>query len=287
MKKTAVSVLVGAAVLASCAGPEAASDLKSAENFADSLNIVFSDFLGRSAAYEVATVPDFEIDKKEMMRGLRTVLGTDTANISYITGLRAGLNVLEFYRDLAETEHVDRNAFINSFEAAFLADTISLKELEMLKHQVDSLMDIKVRHEIEREEAEMFNSEDARLNRELGEAVADKLMSNPDFASVGSDGLMKRVITPGEGNVFAPDDVLTLDYTVRRADSRIEIVGRKDVQALFSRLYVPFLESTLPFMSTGETAEFFVPYQLACGVAGNESWKIGPCESLLVEITVK
>ncbi len=287
MNKLAVSLLAVAAASASCAGPGAASDLDSADNFADSLNIVFADFLGRSASYEIATVPDFEIDKKEMMRGLRTVLGTDTGNISYLTGLRAGLNVMDFYRDVAMTESIDRDVFINSFEAAFLSDTISLEELEALKLKVDSLMEIKERHVIEREEAEVFNTDAARLNRELGEAVADKLMSNPDFTSVGADGLMKRVITPGDGNVFAPDDVLTLDYTLRRADSRIEIASRKDVHTLFGRIYVPFLEATLPFMSAGEAAEFFVPYQLACGVMGNESWTIGPCESVMVEITMK
>ncbi|MDE7388952.1 MAG: FKBP-type peptidyl-prolyl cis-trans isomerase, partial [Muribaculaceae bacterium] len=48
----------------------------------------------------------------------------------------------------------------------------------------------------------------------------------------------------------------------------------------------PVLRAVLPLMKPGETSEFFVPASEAYGELGNESAGVGPCEALLVVVTV-
>ena len=133
----------------------------------------------------------------------------------------------------------------------------------------------------------MLKTDKAKENIKLGEAVAEKYQSNPDFKAVGEQGLMVKVITEGDGQVINPNAIVmaSIEEKLAVTGTKIRSIGSTPMYA--GRASNPILNAVIPFMSVGETAEFLVPYELAYGVLGDENLGVGPCETLLCTVTIK
>lgn len=295
MKKI-IAMVLGAAALCGCSHvskPETLrevydSQLAGATTFGDTLIAVDGTFIGGIFNNRFTDYPDEVVgtDKREVLRGIRTVMAVDTANRSYLSGLQMGLEIMEIYRELAAKEDFSKEKFLNVIAEAFNVDSLNREELRELQGEFRQMFEKIDARAKERAEAEVFNSKEAQENRMMGDAVAMKFKSNPDFREVGSDGLMQKIVIAGDGEVIKPSQLVNVTITERRADSGQVIRSIAPVDVYAGRPMHPVLSSVIPFMSMGESAVFLVPYQLAYGTKGEPSCGIGPCETILAEVII-
>lgn len=261
--------------------------LEAAKNFQDSLAAIDGCFIGGlfNSQTEVSVGPD--ANRSEILRGMRTVMGTDTANTDYLMGIRMGLSIFQLYKDLAQIEGFSKEDFVNTICASFRLDSVTTDDANKLRPMFDQMF-TEVENRVRmRKEQEVFDTPVARENRMVNDAVAAKLQSDPAYKSVGNDGLMVKVITEGDGEVINPNSLVVVSIKELRADTRQLIRGINSTPMAAGDRRNPVLQSVVPFMSVGETAEFFVPYTLAYGILGNETIGVKPCESIIAEVTIE
>ncbi len=272
--------------------PESLTDflnqrLEQSATFEDSIIAIDGAFIGGAFSSQVPMQGIENPDRNEMLRGLRAVLGADENNKSYIAGIAMGMQVINIYADLSADGPLSKEKFYNTIAAAFRLDSISQQELQELQPKFQETFEQVKLQAQKRKEAEVFKTEAAVQNRMIGEAVAEKYQANPEFTAVGDQGLMKKVITEGNGEVINPNTIIVAAISEQHADSKHDIRSLGDTPMYAGRPSNPVLTNLIPYMSVGETAEFFVPYELAYGVLGNENIGVGPCEAIICTVTVK
>lgn len=295
MKKF-VLLIAAAATLAGCQKapqqPQSLTDLlnqrlEKAATFTDSIIAIDGTFVGGAYSSQVPMQGIENPDREEMLRGLRDVLGADVDNKSYLAGVAMGLQVINLYGDLSADEPVSKDKFYNAIAEAFRIDSISQEELQEMQPMFRQTFEqIKERVQ-QRKEAEVLKTEAAVQNRAIGEALAEKYQSNPDFKAAGDRGLMVKVIAKGDSQIISPNTLIVASIEEKHADTGVVIRSMGSTPMYAGRTNNPVLASVIPFMSVGETAEFFVPYELAYGVIGDETLGVGPCESVLCTVTIK
>lgn len=295
MKNLALYALGAAALLATAcdrpAKPQNLTDfcnerVASATSLEDSVIAIDGSYIGAYFNYQAQQLPVKNINKAEMLRGMRDVLATDTANVSYLYGLQMGMAVLNTYKELSEGAEISKEKFIATMSDAFRLDSVSAEQINLLQPQFEEIYSRMKELAKKRREAEVFNSEAARQNRMLAEAVGAKLQGSPEFKPAGSDGIMKHTLSEGTGEAINPNKVVTVSYTISRIDSGAEIRSENGSKMFGYRPNNEVLASVLPLMTKGEKAEFFVPYEKAYGVGGNSRLQVGPCESVMITVSI-
>lgn len=297
MKKLSIIVLGAAALIGTTAcnktpEPRNLNDfytgrIEKATTFGDSLIAIDGSFIGGYFNLQSEHLPYSGVDKNEIMRGMRDVLAVDTANMNYIAGLRMGLSVYEVYKQLSAKESFSKEAFISTIADAFRLDSVNEEDVRKLEPLFQQMFTAVEEQAKKRAEQEIYKTEAAVQNRMMGDAVAEKIQADPSFKPVGQDGLMVKVVTEGNGEVINPNSPIVVSITEKHADSRQVVRALASTPMLAGRPQNPVLSSVIPFMSVGETAEFFVPYALAYGVSGNEAIGVGPCESIIAEVKIE
>lgn len=260
--------------------------LASAKTFADSITAIDGAFIGGFFNSQTvgAGLPK-PINKSEFIRGMRDALRTDTADMSYIYGFNAGATALQTYMELAKNEGVNRDAFVNAIVAAFRIDSISQDELMQVRQEFENYNRMMTERAEARAKEEAVNSEAGKANIAAAEAYAARLKAADDFSEV-APGIYARVITPGTGDNLKPNDRVNVTYTLSHLDGT-EINSVSTPRPMYvSAPTQPVLRAILPLMNLGETADFYLPYEHAYGEIGNESAGVGPCEALMVHVTV-
>lgn len=261
--------------------------IEAAKTFQDSLIATDGSFIGGFFNLQSERMLGIDANKNEILRGMRDILATDTANADYLVGVRIGLSVFDVYKQLSSSESFSKEAFIATITDAFRLDSVSEADVEKLQPLFQQMFTAVEEQAKKREEAKIFNTKEAVQNRMIGDAVAEKYQANPEFSPVGSDGLMVKVITAGDGEVINPNSPVVVSIAEKHADSGHAIRSLAATPMLAGRPNHPVLSSVIPFMSVGETAEFLVPYTLAYGVAGNERIGVGPCETIVAEVKIE
>lgn len=278
-----------ALILTACSNknPEPLS-IDSAKTFGDSASIAVGTRLGMVALYDVVQNVPEGVDKEEMWRGAMTVMDVDTANVSYIYGVAMGEMLMRNYRMLAARTDMNKTLFLNAVKGIFMQDSLpSDAELQQAVNQYNAIFDQLEAKEKAKADAQVYATDAAVQNRMLNEAVEQKLHADPAYQPVGNSGILADVTVQGDGVMLTPGQYATLDIALSRIDSGTEIIAKKDVMIPVDNCYDPLIASLLPYLSVGETATFYVPYQLAYGVQGLPNVGIGPCESVMATITVK
>ncbi len=241
--------------------------------------------IGRDVRTEYLTV---DVDSTKLMEQIRVICNVDTANRSYACGLAMGLNSYNYFYDQSmRIGGASREQFVAALERTFATDSVSSETLASLKAVLDPMTERSFMLQQQQQEKEVFDSKEAKENRMLGDAVAAKLISNPEFSAIGNAGLMMREIVAGNGKLLNPEEEVRIDVTARRIDSGDEVFSRIGVRIIAGNPQDAMLINLLPLMQMGETAEFFVPYTLAYGTLGMKRRNVGPCESLMVTISIK
>lgn len=288
LKNIAIALTALAAVACSKEQKSEPISIDRAENFADSVSIAVGNRLGLVALFDVVQNVPEGVDKEEMLRGAMTVMNTDTANISYIYGLAMGEMLMRNYRMLASRTDVNKDLFINAVKDVFMLDELpDDAEVNEVIRLYNAIYDQIEANERAAADAKVFDTEEAKQNRMLGEAVEAKLKADPDFQPLGDTAILVSVATLGDGTAFEPGQYPVMDITLSRADSGQKIIERSDVMIPAGNCNDALMASLLPYLSAGETATFYVPYQYAYGVQGLPQAGIGPCEGVMATITVK
>lgn len=294
MNKIAILALASAALIATACQNTTkptnlqevyANNLASAKTVDDSIVATSGTFVGAYFNLNTERLP-IKVNKPELLRGLRHAMSVDTTNLSYRYGLQMGLQVLTTYKELAAGTDISKEAFIAAISSAFNLDSLTVEQFEEIRPEFEKAMDRAQELAKERQEAEVFASQQAIDNRLMDEIVAEKLQNNPEFKAVGSEGVLKRFITAGDGEVIDPTMPLSVSYSINRIDSGALIRKRDSARVFTGHANDNLLATVLPFMSIGETAEFFVPYEVAYGIIGNSRIGVGPCESVMITISV-
>ena len=253
----------------------------------DSLSICLGKYYGSMGREVRNSYLPKDIDSLALMKYIRQVCAIDTANRSYATGLTIGQNTYNYFYNQAQRAGGSRTQFISAFKRTLEAEDVSEAELATMKEILDPLTFRSIKMQQQAAEKEIFNTRPAIENRILGDAVAEKLLRNPEFAPIGNDGIMMRSIKKGDGKILSPDSEVRIDVAAHRIDTKQEVYSRLAVRMFVGNPRDEMLINLLPLMQMGETAEFFVPYTKAYGILGMERRNVGPCESLFVTITVK
>lgn len=302
MKHFSFAALAGAALLCaattSCgdgAGNSAASGesiqqqldkaLASSKTFADSLTVVDGTFIGGFFNSQMSSpaLPK-PINKKEFIRGLRDALRCDTADMSYAYGFNSGTTALNTYVEMDRSEGINREAFINAIIAALKLDSVSQEDLAPVRMEFENYNRMVSERAEQRAREEAKASEAGQANIKAAEEYLAQLSAN-GFTEA-TPGIYEHVITPGTGETLTAQERVNVTYSVTHLDGTEVKTSDTPRPMYVSSPSYPILRALLPLMKMDETAEFFVPYEQAFGEVGNPASGVGPCEALMVKVTI-
>lgn len=260
-----------------------ASRLENAQTWEDTVIAVNGTFMGGYFNYNLHADEELSrnLNMKEVERGIRQVMSTDTANMSYIYGIQVGMTIMSTFREVSADMPVDKTRLMESIMGALRLDSVDRDQLLEIRREFEKVdAEVKSRHQQELE-AKVYDSREAQENRLMADAIAAKLQSNPDFHKIGDTGIYCKMETEGSGELYGPQDRLKATYTVLRLNS--EPVENAISRSMFAgHAANPMLTAVLKYLKPGSKAQFFVPYTEAYGVSGNPEAGVGPCESLML-----
>ena len=299
LMKKIICGAMAAVLLSSCGGSEKAADnqsidtllserLENSKNWEDSVISVEGTFLGGYYNYNLHNNPQVNqetLNMKEIERGIRQVMATDTAEMSYVLGIQIGLQILETYRMTSADMPLDKGKFMESVMGALRLDSVGEEQIKQIYSRFEETNTEVQRRKQQEIEKEIFNSPEAEQNRIMAQSISSKFQSNPDFKQIGNTGIYCCIDQEGEGELLAPNDRVKVTFTVLHLSG--EPVENAVEKAMFpARGYNPMLTEVLKYMRHGEKAKFFIPYEYAYGVEGNSNFGVGPCESLYMDVEV-
>ncbi|MBQ7690798.1 MAG: FKBP-type peptidyl-prolyl cis-trans isomerase [Muribaculaceae bacterium] len=260
-----------AAVLAlsatSCNEKNSSSDPK-----ADSLNVVFGEFVGSVMKFQSAN--DSAFDKAAFIKGFEKIMNSDTARY-YVGGMQVALQVLG---DLSQLEQqgvkIDRNKFVSEFKKAINStDSVDQMKLQEMSTTYQRLMQEAVNEAKEKDPK-------AIENKKAGQAFLDKKAKEAGYQKTPS-GIVYKVLAEGSGDNFTEEDEVMVKYVGRHIDNKEFDKSEEPVPFRMQGVVAGFAEM-LKLMKPGMKVECIIPGELAYGVNG--SGEIGPNETLVFEM---
>lgn len=261
------------------------SELGKAQTFSDSVTAIDGTFMGAFFNYNLHAQFEEGLDMKEVEKGLRRVMDTDTANNSYLLGLQVGLSVMNTFREVAPDAELDKEKLLEKVIAALRLDSVDRQQLLVVRSQFEEI-DAEVKQRADAKvQQEYYESREAKENRMFADAVEAKLKSDPEYTALPG-GIYRRTIAVGDTAVsFKADSRVAVTCTVERLDGSA-IDSCTDKMMFVQHPSNPMLAAVIRTMHPGEEARFFIPYTDCYGVKGSKEKKIGPCESLFITVKI-
>lgn len=293
MKKIAflaAGCLVAAAAITSCDSKQASTEYTEAERaFGDSTAIALGHVAGAQEAQNyqrmLEQLPEEQranFSKEEFIRGVETVLKSDTANIAYLNGLYCGLNL---YGPVVGTTTdagcpVDPNLVLKSFKETFTADSISPEQLSQYTEAYQNIMQ-RTRAMID-EKRRSKQAAEAAKNAEEGQAYIKEQLNN-GFKKTES-GLVYKINNPGTEPKVAADNRIKVSYVGKHVNGEIFDQSQTPYEAGVTN-FIPGFTEGLQLLGKGGSATIIIPGELAYGEQG-AGRDIGPNETLVFDITI-
>lgn len=305
MKKTITAAMAAACVLTgammqSCGNGSASvnpaqslttlldKNLNSATSFEDTLVAVDGAFIGGffNTQFAQSQESGTSLNKGEFIRGMKDAMRCDTADMSYIYGFQAGVQVLNTWMKVTEVADVKRDVFLNAVLQALSLDSVNSGELMGVRNQFD-MMERQVRERAEQKQKEAAKaSKEGQENLMLGTAMENELMGKGDYTKC-PNGLLVKVVTPATSEeALQPQQRVMVSYELRHLDGTELTAATQPRMMYVGSASAGPLRDVLQYLKPGETAEVFIPYTIAYGELGNAVAGVGPCESLLGTVTV-
>lgn len=198
-------------------------------------------------------------------------LETPEDRLSYTIGMDIGQSLA------GQDMPLDIDILVQGLRASYLGEETLLTQEEALAEREQFI------EQRQQRLAEQRN-EDARINREEGEAFL-AANAEKEGINVTDSGLQYRVITEGEGASPDADDRVTVHY-------RGKLINGVEFDSSYSRgepatfglnQVIPGWTEGVQLMQEGAKYEFFVPSDLAYGEQGRPG-PIGPNSTLIFEV---
>lgn len=200
-----------------------------------------------------------------------TELETPEDRLSYTIGMDIGSSLSE--QDMP----LDIDILMQGLQASYLGEETLLTEEEALQEREQFI-------QRRQQQLAQQQAEDARINREEGEAFLAANADKPGV-EVTESGLQYRVIEQGDGVRPDADDRVTVHYRGRLING-VEFdssYARGEPATFGLGQVIPGWTEGLQLMQQGATYEFFIPSELAYGEQGRPG-PIGPNSTLIFEV---
>lgn len=209
----------------------------------------------------------------EFLKGLGTIMETDTANTSFMKGIEVGLGIKKLQEDFKKQfgSELNPKVAISAFSEALVGDIapeVASASQDSVQKMIKKLMDQKV----------------AKYEQE-GKDYVDKLMKADSAYKITPSGLVYKVIKAGTGVLFNPTDRILVDYTGSLLDGRIFDSSNGHPRTFSPNDVVPGFKEALTKMSPGAQYEVIIPSKLAYGSQGQPQAGINPGEAIKFNIS--
>ncbi len=278
------------AALASCSGSNTTTSevpgVTSAQ--ADTMAQSFAYAMGaqNGQRFEMFQKQDSTLSKEQMILGLQYALNADTAT-SYVYGMQLGTQLLSHIKFMESMGvKVDRNAFLNQFKRAFLADTIDVEALNLARVRYENTMS-KIRDARKAmEDSVKAASPEANANTAAGEAYLKAECAKDPAIKVTASGLGYKIENAGHAKKLSGNDRINFRYVGRTIDGHIFDKTGDEPSSIIVNQLVPGMQEGLALIGKGGKATFYIPGKLAYGPDGVAQANIGPNAMLVFDVEV-
>lgn len=296
MKKIVLACGLAAALMGATGCSQSSSTAPT--GFEDSLSTYIgkAQGLGLAADYN-NNLPEAEkakMKKDDILRGIKQVVMTDTAQQGYLTGLSIGLSLSQqLYRYETSGIKVDRAKLYQAYAAAFASDSVSQEELreaqatfQTLAQQAQRKMQEYYTAKEAAEKEARANSPEAKENVEAGKKYVEDLKKKDPSIVTTPSGLSYKVVTEGEGEPITDQDQAVVAYKGSFINGDVFDESKEGID--FSpRAVIPGFAEALRMMKKGSHYILYIPGDLAYGIDGQPGAGIGPNQMLVFDLDVK
>ena len=249
-----------------------------------------SDAMGASQAAQLLSeynaLPDSlkaKINKDNILKGLQTVLNTDTADRDFLIGLQVGLQLIQQTNGLIqEGVPVNNQKVYDSFAENFRKD--SLPDTKTIVAQYQGLMS--KAQSIVMKKQQQKAQEQAKANQNAGSKYLNDLRKKDASIKVTNDGLGYKVLKQGTGATPTKGQMVKIHYTGKKINGKVfdSSVERGEPAVFPVDQVVPGFSEGLQLMPVGSKYMLYIPGNLGYGVAGQPMAGIEPNEMLIFEV---
>lgn len=255
----------------------------SGENaLSDSVAMYFGKVNGGMLARNMANDPQAsKWDKSEILKGIMTVLKTDTANQARIVGMSIGLSMAQQLQRMEEQDPAfSREKVIVEFSKAFLADSVA--NLDEASADLRRLMadQRNAAEEKRRQEQEALANE----SKAIGKAFVDSLMAADASIKMTESGLAYKVVKEGAGAKPTIEDIAKVKYVGKLIDGTEFDNSNGEVREFPLKRVVAGFSEGLQLMTPGSSYVFYIPGDLGYGNNGAPQVGIAPGATLVFEV---
>ena len=232
-----------------------------------------------------------KFNKKEMLEGIKTVILTDTARQSYLTGMQIASQLWgQLYIWEQSGIKIDRKAIYAAYEKAFLADSVAdMSEVasrnNLLMSRVNKIVMEEQQRKAEAEAQAKANSPEAKKNAKAGEDYINEQMKNDPSIKRTESGLAYKVVSEGTGEKAGANSRVTVKYSGKLINGKE--FDANDNATFPVRGVIPGFGEGLQLMNKGAHYILYIPGNLGYGVDGTPDGSIGPNDTLVFDVEVK
>ncbi len=296
MKKIILSLCAAAVTLGFTACGDKTQSAGNANSDADialgdSLSNAYGEYLGAnfrsSMDQQLARMSDEEkanFNKADFIRGLKAIANRDTADLAYIMGVQAGMQIWGAAKQMPVQMQIPANAdvMIKALEKTFNADSIGdAYSYQMAFQQV---MNRAQQYAQDKENARLEASPEAIENKAKGAAYADSLVNNAGYTRAES-GLVYKIDEPGTGDLVKANDRIKLRYKGMHTDGTVFDQTREEPMTSYAGRFIPGFTEGLQLLGKGGKATLVIPGDLGYGIQG-QGETIGRNETLVFEVEI-
>ncbi len=284
-------LIAAAAVLllgtATSCGKKAAKDVDPATvALADSISTALGESQAAQLLAEYNSLPDSlkaKINKENILKGLQTVLNTDTADRDFLIGLQVGMQMIQQTGGLTqEGVPVDNKKVYEAFAENFRKD--SVPEVKDVIARYQGLMS--KAQKVIMEKRDKAAREQAKKNSEAGAQYINDLRKKDAAVKVTSTGLAYKVLKAGNGPLPTKGQSVKVNYTGKKINGKVfdSSIERGEPAVFPVDQVVPGFSEGLQLMPVGSKYMLYIPGSLAYGITGQPMAGIEPNETLIFEV---
>ncbi|MDE6368983.1 MAG: FKBP-type peptidyl-prolyl cis-trans isomerase [Muribaculaceae bacterium] len=271
----------------SCANDSCDADATVSKAVVDSISMAQGAYIGQAVLSNYPMMQrEGAVSKEDIIKGIQTVFGANDNRGTQI-GIQFGLQMLNEMKQLEGLGiKVDRSVMLSNFKKAFLQDSIDQEAAQSAYAAYQGMVNKVQAEQKAREEARIAASPEAKANVAAGEEFLTAAVAADPAIQKSASGLGYKIEAAGEGKAVEGATRLKLKYVEKKIDGT-EIVKTNDTgRTTYINNVTPGFAEGLKMLSNGGKAVFYVPGEIAYGVAGIPSRNVGPNEMMVYEVEV-
>ncbi len=237
--------------------------------------------------FERALAQDSTLSKEAFLKGVRYVLSADTVT-AFTYGMYTGFNMASQCKQIEQMGvTVNRTLLFNTFQKAFLADSVGPMAIAMAQEEAGALSRELREAQQAYQVAKVKNSPESKENIERGRAAIDSV-GNQGYKVLAS-GVAYKVNEAGSStDSIKSNSRVLMQYTGRTLNGRVfDRAQGENVRPVLVSTRIPGLQETLTKLHKGDKATIYIPGDEAYQENLNGRYGLGPNETVVYEVEVQ